>query len=149
MKRVRIGVIGCGAIAQIQHLPFLSELAEEFEVAVVCDVSPSAAEYAAELFHVPRHVTDYRDVLEELNLSSVGEQIEMVALFPQDETEAEVLRYVTYDPVHMDEIVRSCSLPVSTVSGSLAMMELKGLIKQVGGMNYIRMKEAAAEYQAV
>jgi predicted dehydrogenase len=64
MKRVRIGVIGCGAIAQVQHLPFLSELAEEFEVAVVCDVSPSAAEYAAELFHVPRHVTDYRDVLD-------------------------------------------------------------------------------------
>ena len=94
-------------------------------------------------------VTDYRDVLEELNLSSVGEQIEMVALFPQDETQAEVLRYVTYDPVHMDEIVRSCSLPVPTVSGALAMMELKGLIKQVGGMNYIRMKKAAAEYQAV
>ena len=64
MKRVRIGVIGCGAIAQIQHLPFLSELAEEFEVAVVCDVSPSAAKYAAGMFHVPRHVTDYRDVLD-------------------------------------------------------------------------------------
>jgi len=29
------------------------------------------------------------------------------------------------------------------------MMELKGVIKQVGGMNYIRLKETAAEYQAV
>ncbi len=28
-------------------------------------------------------------------------------------------------------------------------MELKGLVKQVGGMNYIRLKEAPAEYQTV
>ena len=63
MKRVRIGVIGCGAIAQVQHLPFLTELAEEYEVTIVCDISPSAAEYAARLFHVPKYVTDYRDVL--------------------------------------------------------------------------------------
>ncbi|MCX8214600.1 MAG: Gfo/Idh/MocA family oxidoreductase, partial [SAR202 cluster bacterium] len=64
MTRVRIGVIGCGAIAQIQHLPFLTELAEEFEVLIVCGISPSAAKYVAELFHVPRHTTDYREVLE-------------------------------------------------------------------------------------
>ena len=43
MSRVRIGVVGCGAIAQVQHLPFLTELSEEFEVAAVCDASPSQA----------------------------------------------------------------------------------------------------------
>ena len=48
---------------RLQHLPFLLDLAEEFEVAVVCDVSPSLAVHAADRFHVPRHVTDYRDVL--------------------------------------------------------------------------------------
>ena len=63
-RRVRIGVIGCGAIAQIQHLPFLSELAEEFELAAVCDVSAKAAEYAARLFHVPQRFTDYRRMLD-------------------------------------------------------------------------------------
>ena len=47
----------------MQHLPFLLDLAEEFEVAVVCDVSPSLAAHAADRFHVPRHVNDYRDVL--------------------------------------------------------------------------------------
>ena len=94
-------------------------------------------------------VLDHTDVLEELNLSSAGQQIEMVALFPQDEDEAQVLRYVTFDPVHIDEIIRSSGLPISTVSSTLAMMELKGAVKQVGGMNYIRIKEATAEYQAV
>jgi DNA processing protein len=94
-------------------------------------------------------VYDYRDVLEELNLSSVGRQIEMTALFPQDESEAEVLRYVTYDPIHIDEIIRSTELDISTVSGVLAMMELKEMVRQVGGMNYIRLKETAAEFQTV
>ncbi len=63
MKRVRLGVIGCGAIAQVQHLPNLAMLAEEFEVTVVCDLSPSLARYVADWFHIPRHVTDYREVM--------------------------------------------------------------------------------------
>lgn len=62
-SRVRIGVIGCGAIAQVQHLPFLSELAEEFELKAVCDVSAGAAEYAAGLFHAPLRFTDFREML--------------------------------------------------------------------------------------
>ena len=64
MERVRIGVVGCGDIAQIQHLPFLTELAEEYEVAAVCDISPSLAKYVADWFHVPRYVTDYRQLLD-------------------------------------------------------------------------------------
>ena len=63
MKRVKIGVVGCGAIAQVHHLPNLNALPDQFEVAVVCDVSPSAAADAARRFHVPRHVTDYRELL--------------------------------------------------------------------------------------
>ena len=94
-------------------------------------------------------VFDYTDVLEELNLSSVGRQIEMTALFPQDESESKVLSYVTYDPIHIDEIIRSSGLNISMVSSTLAMMELTGLVRQVGGMNYIRLKERSAEYQAV
>ena len=93
-------------------------------------------------------ILDYRDVLEELNLSSMGEQIEMTALFPEDEKEAEILRYVTFDPVHIDDIIRSSGQNISTVSSMMAMMELKGLVRQVGGMNYIRLKEATAEYRA-
>lgn len=63
MTRVRIGVIGGGAIAQVHHLPFLTELAEEFDVRVVCDISRQLAEHDAKLFHIPKAVTDYRDVL--------------------------------------------------------------------------------------
>ena len=94
-------------------------------------------------------VIDYKDVLQELNLSYVGEQIEMAAHFPEDDNEAALLGFVTYDPVHIDEVVRSSGMDISLVSGALAMMELKGVVRQVGGMNYIRIKETPAEYQAV
>ena len=92
-------------------------------------------------------IVDHLDILEELNLSAVGEQLEMQALFPVDETESSVIRYVTFDPIHIDEVIRSSGLDISTVSSVLAMMELKELVRQVGGMNYVRVKEKAADYQ--
>ena len=91
-------------------------------------------------------VTTCEDVLEELNLSSVTRQIEMAALFPEDEDEAELLRYITFDPVHVDEVCRSSGKSAPDVSSALAMMELKGLVKQVGGMNYVRMREVSSQY---
>ena len=42
------------------------------------------------------------------------------------------------EPTHIDEIAQSVSLPISTVSAALAMMELKGMARQAGGMNYVR-----------
>jgi predicted dehydrogenase len=63
MQRVKIGVIGCGAIAQVHHMPNLAALQDEFEVTAVCDISAGAARYLANRFHVPHHFTDYRDLL--------------------------------------------------------------------------------------
>jgi predicted dehydrogenase len=63
LKRIKIGVVGCGAIAQIHHLPNLTLLQDEFEVTTVCDISAQTAEYVARRFHIPTYVTDYRDLL--------------------------------------------------------------------------------------
>ena len=63
MNRIRIGVIGCGAIAQVHHLPNLNTLHREFEVPIVCDLSEGAAEAVAKRFHVPKFVTDYNELL--------------------------------------------------------------------------------------
>jgi predicted dehydrogenase len=60
---VRVGIIGCGAISQVHHLPNLSLLREEFEIAAVCDISASLAAQIAAEYNVPRHFTDYRDLL--------------------------------------------------------------------------------------
>ena len=97
-------------------------------------------------------VLDYTDILEELNISDIGEQLTMQALLvPTDETEETLLSHITYEPVHIDEvgrdeIGRQSGLPMTTVSSPLAMMELKGYVKQVGGMNYVCTREVAAPY---
>lgn len=63
MGPIRMGVVGCGAIAQVHHLPNLTDLPDLFTVTAVCDVSRGAAEYVANKFHVPRAFTDVRDLL--------------------------------------------------------------------------------------
>ena len=60
---LRSGVVGCGAIAQVHHLPNLSLLRDEFKIAAVCDISESLAKQIAAKYNVPRAFTDYRDLL--------------------------------------------------------------------------------------
>jgi DNA processing protein len=84
------------------------------------------------------------DVLAELNLSMASHQIEMTEILPADETESVVLRFLTSDPAHIDDVRRESGLPVAAVTSALAMLELKGLVRQVGRMNYVRAREAAA-----
>ena len=64
MQKVRIGVVGCGAIGQVHHLPNLKELWSLFEVVSVCDVSDQAVQHASQRFDVPQAFTDYGQFLE-------------------------------------------------------------------------------------
>ncbi|MGH2814842.1 MAG: Gfo/Idh/MocA family protein, partial [Actinomycetota bacterium] len=48
--RVRLGVIGLGAVAQAVHLPLLRNRRDLFEVTAVCDLSAERAERVAERF---------------------------------------------------------------------------------------------------
>jgi DNA processing protein len=83
-------------------------------------------------------VTSVEDILEELNLTTAPQQIEMKELIPATDTEASVLRHISKEPAHIDEVCRESGLPASTVSSLLAMMELKGLIRQMGPASYVR-----------
>ena len=92
-------------------------------------------------------VMSHTDVLEELNLTAVSHQIEMREMLqPSDGNESAVLEQIGHEPLHIDEIRRRCRLPIAVVSSTLAMMELKGMVHQVGGMNYTRVREAVAGY---
>ncbi|MFC2071319.1 DNA-processing protein DprA [Chloroflexota bacterium] len=92
-------------------------------------------------------VSDYTDILEELNLTAVAQQVEMKELMPPSDTESLLLKQLGAEPAHIDEVCRSSGLSISTVSSTLAMMELKGLVKQVGAMNYALAREARVEYR--
>jgi len=84
--------------------------------------------------------------LGELNLSMIPQQMEMREIVPASDTEASLLRHIAMEPLHIDEVCHKSGLPVATVSSVLAMLELKGLIRQVGPMSYVRTREARASY---
>ena len=65
MARLRVGVIGCGGVAQIMWLPNLRQLDEQFELKAICDISPGLTESLGSYYHVCRRFHDYRDLVAE------------------------------------------------------------------------------------
>jgi len=92
-------------------------------------------------------VTGANDILEELNLTMAAQQVEARELVPSTDMESLILRYLSSEPTHIDEVGRRCGLPIATVSSTLSMMELKGMVKQVGAMNYIMAREVREDYR--
>jgi DNA processing protein len=92
-------------------------------------------------------VQNCNDVLEELNLTASVHQMEMKEIIPTSETEALLLKQLTAEPIHIDQICRNSNLPVSTVSSNLAIMELKGLVRQVSTMHFVLARENREEYK--
>jgi len=87
-----------------------------------------------------------RDLLDNLNLTRVNEQRIIRRVMPTDTTEANVLNVLGREPKHVDEIRSQTGLPIESVSAALVMMELKGMVQQVGGMNYIAVSEEQSDY---
>ncbi len=92
-------------------------------------------------------VRDYSDILEELNLGAVAQQLEMKEILPETDTESLLIKQLSAEPTHVDEVCHGSGLPVSIVSSTLAMMELKGLVRTVGSMKYVLAREARQEYR--
>ena len=63
MARLRVGVIGCGTVAQIMWLPNLRELDDHFEIAAICDLSPGLIASVGDYFGVPQRFQDYHDLV--------------------------------------------------------------------------------------
>lgn len=83
-------------------------------------------------------VTQVNDILEELNLTMVSQHVEARALIPENEVETSLLKQMSTDPIHVDDLGQATGLTASELASILTMMELKGMVRQVGGMNYVR-----------
>lgn len=79
-----------------------------------------------------------QDILDELKLAHEHSQTAAHAerIMPSDPTEARLLSVLSFDPIHIDELVRLSELPVAVVSSTLTVLELKGLAQTVGHMQY-------------
>ena len=71
MTQIRIGVVGCGAIAQVHHLPNLLALGDLFRLGAVCDLSPSLAGQMADRVGLDTFYTDIDTMLARSSIDAV------------------------------------------------------------------------------
>jgi predicted dehydrogenase len=62
-ERLRVGVIGCGLVAQVMHLNYLRELADRFEIAAVCDLSDEVRTAVAREYGVPEQFASWQELV--------------------------------------------------------------------------------------
>jgi DNA processing protein len=86
------------------------------------------------------------DILEELNLSMVTSHVAAQEVAPENDVERLLMSRLSHDPVLTDELVQALNLPVEVVTSTLALMELKGMIRQATGTSYVIAREERISY---
>lgn len=88
------------------------------------------------------------DILSELNLTRETSQVraEVQTLAPEGETERLIWEALSEEPRHVDEISLSTELPAHEISAALLLMELKGMVRELGHKTYIRGRGPQAPY---
>jgi len=91
-------------------------------------------------------VTEARDVLETLHLDQVSEKQVAREVLPANATEAAIWDQLSASPQHIDAIARAANLSAEDANSALVMMELKGMARQVGTLQYVRAHEEREPY---
>ena len=124
MQRLKVGVIGAGGIAQIEHIPNLMKLKRQFEILGVCDPSAKARAFVSEEFGL-----------------AAFERMEEVLALPLD-----AVVIASPDPLHHEQILAAlgrgfhvfCEKPLCYAPGDIddliAARDRAGKVLQVGYM---------------
>lgn len=82
-------------------------------------------------------VLEVKDILDALNLFMVPLHVEAQVALPENSEESRLLALLDHEPVHVDELILSSELSAPTVTATLTMLELKGLVKAIGGTQFV------------
>ncbi|MFA6948696.1 MAG: Gfo/Idh/MocA family oxidoreductase, partial [Eubacteriales bacterium] len=71
MSKIKVGIIGCGTIANCAHIPSYLKC-EDAEIKYFCDIIPERAQACVEKYGVGTAVADYHDVLNDPEIIAVS-----------------------------------------------------------------------------
>ena len=120
----------------------------------------SALEYNREVFAVPgdifretahgannllkmgaKVVTSAEDILVELAIPEKHKKRVARAVIADSPEEAILLPLLGSEPTHIDALVKASKMEVAAVGSTLILMEMKGKVKNVGGNQYMKVRE--------
>ena len=78
-------------------------------------------------------VTSVDDILEELNLTGLKSQKEENKKENMSPEEKLIFNIIEKEPVHIDKICEIAKMPASRVMSIVSILEIQGIIKNIGG----------------
>ncbi len=70
MEKLLVGIVGCGLISKLRHIPSYKSI-KNVELVAVCDLNEELAKRTAKEFNIPRYYTDAKKMFEYENLDIV------------------------------------------------------------------------------
>jgi predicted dehydrogenase len=153
-KKLKVGVIGCGEIAQISHLPYLQEL-NNFEISALCDISSVVLEELGNRYQVNNRCTDFHDLVKmDLDVVLVSNKNHAAPVIAAMENGKHVLveKPIAFNLEQADAIVRSAKdNKVKLLVGYMKRFDpafevMKRQIKELEKIHLIRVHEFAGTY---
>lgn len=84
-------------------------------------------------------VSDPKEILQQLGINQVeGMNSQVPSLTDLSVVEQKILEYLKNENIQLDEICRLMKQPIAEISGALLKMEIKGVVKNLGGGLYTR-----------
>jgi DNA processing protein len=84
-------------------------------------------------------VSNLSDILEETILEKKATPAVITSQNSLKGEEKEVFSLLSHEPAHIDRIIKLTKLETPLVISTLTMLEIKGVIKNIGGQNYIKL----------
>lgn len=71
MKKIKIGIIGLGEVAQIMHIPALNRLQNHFEIIAISDISETLVEHIQKRYHIKHSFTNASELIRHDDVEAV------------------------------------------------------------------------------
>lgn len=82
-------------------------------------------------------VSTAADIMDALDLKNISNYIDNKKIIGETEEEKIILKILNFEACHIDDLIRQTGLNTALISGTLAIMEMKGMVKNLGGMQYV------------
>jgi DNA processing protein len=82
-------------------------------------------------------ISGSKDILESLDLADAVQYVESKKIIPESNEEELILGQLHHEPIHVNDLIRLTKLDTSVINSTLTIMEMKGIVKNLGGMQYV------------